>query len=286
VCSDGHIGEIWVAAKSVTHGYWELPEESKYCFQAKIIGDDRTFLRTGDYGYFAEGALFVTGRLKDIIIIRGRNYYPHDLEHSIYNCHPEVRVNCCAIFSVDEHDHESLVVVQEIKDNVNGVTAEEIIKIIRNTILKFHGINAETIVLVGRKSVPKTTSGKTQRLLCKKRYLEGKLQIHYIDNINPNHTPATVHSITSAATGGASFSQLLNPIFKHDITTLDQEKSLSELGLNMHKLRELQYALFLMTHRTISLEYLLMDPKLKEILTLIESKSDYVDSQIIPQLFD
>ncbi|MDR3501225.1 MAG: fatty acyl-AMP ligase [Legionella sp.] len=184
VCTERKVGEIWVASKSVTQGYWQLPNESKYCFHAKIPGDERTFLRTGDLGYLAEGALYVTGRLKDMIIIRGCNYYPHDLEDIINGCHPLVRMNCGAIFSVEENEQEYLVVVQEIKQHIEAEVAREIIKIIRNRILKEHGITADIVVLAAHKAVPKTTSGKIQRLLCKKNYLEGSLEIFYIDSIH------------------------------------------------------------------------------------------------------
>lgn len=113
-----------------------------------------------------EGHLYVTGRLKDMIIIRGLNYYPHDLEYSLQNIHPDLRTNCCAIFAVEKEDKELLIIVQEVKKEDNP-DLEEITSLIRNAILKEHYISPDVIILADRKTVPKTTSGKIQRTLCK-----------------------------------------------------------------------------------------------------------------------
>ncbi|CAM2844408.1 saframycin Mx1 synthetase B [Legionella steigerwaltii] len=262
-CPEKVVGEIWVAGKSVGQGYWQLPEETKYYFNAHIASKEYSFLRTGDLGYLDQGALYVTGRLKDLIIMRGRNYYPHDLEDAIHTCHPHLRAHSCAIFSVEENDRELLVIVQEIKKKVQAPNLEEIISTLRNNLLQTHGIDADVVALVGRNSVPKTTSGKTQRLLCKKKYLEKTLDIICIDRIAADHTEKQVMDAANS-----EITQLLKPIFNSDITALDKEKKLSELGLNSVKLAQLHYVLSTHSDKDISIEFLLADPCLNEIMDL------------------
>lgn len=269
-CPERVVGEIWVAGKSVAQGYWQLPEDTKHYFDARIANKEYSFLRTGDMGYLDQGALYVTGRLKDLIIIRGCNYYPHDLEDTIHTCHPYLREQGCAIFSVEENDSELLVIVQEIKKKVQELNSEEIIRAIRSNLLQMHGIDADVVVLVVHKSVPKTTSGKTQRLLCKKKYLEGSLDIIYIDKLAKNEAENPVKTMNSRP---ADITQMLKPIFNEEITVLDKEKKLSELGLSSVKLGELHYVLSTCSAKDISIEFLLRDPSLSEIMDLITGKT-------------
>lgn len=269
-CPERVVGEIWVAGKSVAQGYWQLDQETKHSFNARLATKAHSFLRTGDLGYLDQGSLYVTGRLNDIIIIRGRNYYPHDLEDTIHACHPHLQEHGCAIFSIEEQDHELLVIVQEIKKGVEALALEEIIKTIRSNVLQVHGIDADVVALVARKSVPKTTSGKTQRLLCKKKYLQGDLNIICIDTFAKNlagEPEKTLHAET------ADIAQMLHPIFNEDITVLDKEKKLSELGVNSFKLGELYYVLSTATEKDLSIEFLLKDPSLGEIMDLFSGKT-------------
>ncbi|WP_454782658.1 thioester reductase domain-containing protein [Legionella sp. WA2022007384] len=269
-CPERVVGEIWVAGKSVTLGYWQLAEETNHAFNAHLAGKDHSYLRTGDLGYLDRGSLYVTGRLNDLVIIRGRNYYPHDLEDTIHVCHPQLQEYGCAIFSIEEEEHELLVIVQEIKKDVNKLNSEEIIKTIRSNLLQTHGIDADIVVLVGRKSVPKTTSGKTQRLLCKKKYLQGDLEIISIDNIAKNAVDESVKTLHAETVGIA---QILQPIFNKEITVLDKEKKLSEMGINSLKLGELHDALCKSVDEDLSIEFLLKDPNLGEIMDLFTGKT-------------
>ncbi|HHF7366852.1 TPA: thioester reductase domain-containing protein [Legionella bozemanae] len=268
-CPERVVGEIWVAGKSVAQGYWQLPKDSKHYFDARIAHKEHSFLRTGDMGYLDQGALYVTGRLKDLIIIRGCNYYPHDLEDTIHTCHPYLREHGCAIFSVEENDSELLVIVQEIKKQVQGLNLEEIIRTIRGNLRQMHGIDADVVVLVEPKSVPKTSSGKTQRLLCKKKYLEGSLGIICIDKLVKKEVEKPVKTINSKS---SDIAQMLNPIFNEDIADLDKEKKLSEVGLNSVQLGELHYVLSTCADKDISIEFLLSDPSLGEIMDLFSGK--------------
>ncbi|KTC92415.1 thioester reductase domain-containing protein [Fluoribacter dumoffii] len=258
-CPEKTVGEIWVAGKSVAKGYWQLPEETEYCFNAGLPDKPHSFLRTGDLGYVDQGALYVTGRLKDMIIVRGRNYYPHDLEDALHNCHPHLREHCCAIFSVEENDRESLIIVQEIEKDIQELNPQALIKIIRSKLLQAHGIEAEVVVLAGRKSVPKTTSGKIQRLLCKKKYVRGELDIICISKLEGDSPQKSAKGIDAQ----------LREIFNADFNSLDKEKRLSETGLSSVKMGTLHHILSTCTGQDISIEFLLRDPCIEEIMSLL-----------------
>nr|WP_322785848.1 hybrid fatty acyl-AMP ligase/type I polyketide synthase [Stanieria cyanosphaera] len=177
-CSEGEIGEIWVNSASVAQGYWRNRELTETIFQASLATGEKPWLRTGDLGFLQAGELFVTGRLKDLIIIRGRNYYPQDIELTVDNAHPAVRAGNSAAFAVEIEGEEKLVIVQEIersylrKLNVTAVT-----KAIRKAVTEQHELNPYAIVLLKTGSIPKTSSGKIQRHACKAGFLEGSLQV-------------------------------------------------------------------------------------------------------------
>ncbi|MEM9271693.1 MAG: hybrid fatty acyl-AMP ligase/type I polyketide synthase [Cyanobacteria bacterium P01_F01_bin.143] len=178
-CSEGKIGEIWAASASVGKGYWNRPELTQYAFGAQLENyPNVTFLRTGDLGFIQDGQLFVTGRLKDLIIIRGRNHYPQDIELTVDNAHEAVRQGNGAAFSVEIEGEEKLVVTQEIKRTyLRKLNVEEVTKAIRQAILENHELNPHALVLIKTASIPKTSSGKIQRHACKAGFLDGSLKI-------------------------------------------------------------------------------------------------------------
>jgi 8-amino-7-oxononanoate synthase/acyl carrier protein len=191
----GRVGEIWVSGPSVAQGYWNRPEESQATFGAMLAQPDADadagpqavakwrpnpgpYLRTGDLGFFDSGELFVTGRLKDLIIIRGRNHYPQDLERTVEEASDLVRANAVAAFAVDVDDRERVVVVAELERGRRD--AEEVAAAfdsIRSRLAREHEVAAEAIVLVRPNSVPKTSSGKIQRHACKRQFLENSLDV-------------------------------------------------------------------------------------------------------------
>ena len=130
--ADGHVGEIWVQGPSVAGGYYEDPEATAATFQARRPGPDERgegpFLRTGDLGFLLEGQLFVTGRLKNLIIIRGRNHYPEDIEQTINSAYEGLRLGYCAAFSIEVEDHDQLVVVQEVEPRHRDLDADAAIR--------------------------------------------------------------------------------------------------------------------------------------------------------------
>ncbi len=176
-CAEGQIGEIWVSGPGVAQGYWRHPQETEETFHARLSQDGgERYLRTGDLGFVRDGQLFVTGRLKDLLIIDGRNYYPQDIERTVEACHRALRAHRGAAFAVDEHG-EQLVVVHEVERNGRGVALAEVLSAIQQAVSEEHELPLHAVVLVGVGGVPKTPSGKTQRLHCRDLFLRGELPV-------------------------------------------------------------------------------------------------------------
>jgi acyl-CoA synthetase (AMP-forming)/AMP-acid ligase II len=182
--SANYIGEIWVSGPNVAQGYWKNATATRDTFQAVIEGRAGVWLRTGDLGFLDEDSgLFVTGRLKDIIIIRGNNHYPQDIENTAHNSHPALRRNCGAAFAAaDESDNEILVIVHELeRTRRHRFDADEILGAIREAVVNEHEIAVGEIVLVRPGALPKTTSGKVQRNLTRLLWQQNNLDIQFDD---------------------------------------------------------------------------------------------------------
>ena len=177
-CFAHEAGEIWVSGPSVTAGYWNKPEVNAVTFDAHIADSGAgPFLRTGDLGFIEGDHLYVTGRLKDLIIIRGQNHYPQDIERTSEQSHPALRQpGYCAAFAIDAANEERLVVVQELERQSRTVETESLIGTIRQAISETHELQAYDVILVQAGTLPKTSSGKIQRQACKAAYLEGKFE--------------------------------------------------------------------------------------------------------------
>ena len=178
-CEANEVGEIWVHGDSVGEGYWNRPEETAHTFGARIEGSEEgPFLRTGDLGFMHEGHLYVTGRLKDLVIVRGRNYYPQDVELTVEKTHPILRQGGGAAFAVKMGGTEGLVAVHEVqRREAEGVDWNEVLKNIRANIAREHGIRASAVVLIRKSSLPKTSSGKIMRSETRRKFLENELEI-------------------------------------------------------------------------------------------------------------
>ncbi len=176
-CPDRRIGEIWVAGPSVAQGYWRSAEETANTFRAYLKDCGRgPYLRTGDLGFIHTGELFVTGRLKDLLIVHGRNHYPQDIEQTVERAHSLVRPMVSAAFTIDVGGRERLVVVAEIERGRNR-SAEELNAVfdaIRRSVSAEHEIPVDAIVLIKAGSIPKTSSGKIQRHACRNGFLRGE----------------------------------------------------------------------------------------------------------------
>lgn len=176
------VGEIWVSGPSVAGGYWGQPQESERIFRAKIVGDntDKTWLRTGDLGFQQEGELYIAGRIKDLIIVDGRNHYPQDIELTVENSHPAILLSGVAAFSIDTTEAERLVIVAEIgREHLPGrpgvAPLSEIARAIRGAVSEQHTVQISDLVLIRPGTLPKTTSGKIQRHAARATYLAGAL---------------------------------------------------------------------------------------------------------------
>jgi acyl-CoA synthetase (AMP-forming)/AMP-acid ligase II len=176
---EGEVGEIWVSGASVAKGYWRNTLATRETFRATLPGREGRFLRTGDLGFLRDGELFVTGRLKDLIVIDGRNHYPQDLELSAEMSHPALRPGCTAAFSVpvDEGvEGEQIVLVAEVAPDAAG-DSEKITDLIRSALGEAHGLSVRDVVLVHPGTIPKTSSGKIQRRATRTAHLGGALAV-------------------------------------------------------------------------------------------------------------
>ncbi|NCR54456.1 MAG: fatty acyl-AMP ligase [Microcystis aeruginosa L211-07] len=178
-CSPEIVGEIWVSGSTIAQGYWGKPQETKETFQAYLADTGAgPFLRTGDLGFIKDGELFITGRLKEIILIRGRNNYPQDIELTVQNSHPALRPSCGAAFTVENKGEEKLVVVQEVERTwLRKVDIDEVKRAIRKAVVQEYDLQVYAIALIRTGSLPKTSSGKIQRRGCRAKFLEGSLEI-------------------------------------------------------------------------------------------------------------
>ena len=168
-CGADHVGEIWVSDPSVAQGYWRRAAETETTFRAYLADTgEGPFLRTGDLGFIRDGELFVTSRIKDLIIVAGANHYPQDIEWTVEKCHPNVRPSGVAAFSVPVDGDERLAVAAEIERGSIG-RPEDIVVIldaIKKAIAEEHEVPVHALVLLARGSLPKTASGKVQRHGC------------------------------------------------------------------------------------------------------------------------
>ncbi len=175
-CASDRVGEIWVSGPSVARGYWRKPAETSETFGAHLANGEGPFLRTGDLGFLDRGQLFVTGRLKDLIIIRGSNYYPQDLEHTVERSHRALRPACGAAFSIDVDGAERLVIVQEVNDRAT-VPNEDVVAAICRALTESHEVQPDAVLLIEPRSIPRTSSGKIQRYACREAFLAGALDV-------------------------------------------------------------------------------------------------------------
>jgi len=187
-CPAGVVGEIWVKGPSVAQGYWNNEVETERTFGARLADNgDGPFLRTGDLGLMRDGELFVTGRIKDLIIIDGLNHYPQDIEQTMEALHPALRPGCSAAFSVSLDGSEHLVVTLEVRKQYKPVTADadtsrgfwldaaDIKNQIRRSIAKNHDLRVHDIILLQAGTIPKTSSGKVQHHATLAAYLADTL---------------------------------------------------------------------------------------------------------------
>ncbi|MBA3661166.1 MAG: fatty acyl-AMP ligase [Gammaproteobacteria bacterium] len=176
-CEDFEVGEIWIHSASVAQGYWQLSEATQATFHVHIQGDEshKPYLRTGDLGFIYKDNLYISGRLKDLIIVHGVNHYPQDIEHSVNESHQSIRIGQSAAFSIEMDEEEHLGIVCEVQPDVDEKTYPAIFSAIQRAVAKNNRLSTNIIALLPAKSLPKTTSGKVKRGLCRDSLLDGTL---------------------------------------------------------------------------------------------------------------
>ena len=174
---DGRVGEIWVSSPSVARGYWGRPQETTATFGARLAGSETTWLRTGDLGALRDGMLVVTGRLKDLVILQGRNYYPHDIELAAERSHPNLRPGFSAAFCVGGERSEELVLALEVSRHHRAADDDTLFQGVRSELADTVGVVPNEILLLRQNTIPRTSSGKIQRGACRAAFLDGTLEV-------------------------------------------------------------------------------------------------------------
>jgi len=178
-CAPDEVGEIWVAGPSVAQGYWKRPDVTEQIFRARLSDTGKgPYLRTGDLGFLRDGELFVTGRLKDLIIVHGVNHYPQDIERTVEEAHADLKPGAGGAFTVEHAGKERLVVVTEMERGKHRHVEDfgGVFDAIRRAVSAEHEVPLDGIVLIKAGSIPKTSSGKIQRHACKLGFLDGSLE--------------------------------------------------------------------------------------------------------------
>ena len=226
------VGEIWVSGPSVAQGYWNRPEETAHTFHAERADTgEGPWLRTGDLGFLRDGELFFAGRIKDLVIIRGRNHSPQDIERTVEDSHPGLRPGCGAAFALDSGEEERLVVVHEVQRTHEGQPLEELVRAARRCVTAAHGLHLDTLVLVRHGTIPKTSSGKIQRSACRQEFLAGTLDVLHTARLAPP-SPAPAPAVPAAF-----LREQLARMLGTAPGALDPRLTLAELGLDsMHQL--------------------------------------------------
>ncbi|MEM7552816.1 MAG: AMP-binding protein, partial [Cyanobacteria bacterium P01_A01_bin.84] len=240
-CEEGKIGEIWVSGGSVACGYWNRLEETGETFQACLKDSQESpFLRTGDLGFLHEGELFISGRLKDVIIIRGQNHYPQDIELTVEKVHPALRTNCGVAFAVEVEGEEKLVVVQEIERSyLRQLNKDEVFTAIQKQVSLEHELQVHAIVLIRTGSIPKTSSGKIKRRACRDAFLKNNLSVVDYNIVEEKSLDFTNQVLTKETTQKKEQLSLILELCKQisqslkiPLSIIKPDQSINNLGLD------------------------------------------------------
>ncbi len=264
--NDGQTGEIWVSGPSVAQGYWEKPEQTAETFGGHLAGtNEGPFLRTGDLGFLDNGALFVNGRRKDLIIIRGRNHYPSDIEVTVEQSHPALRPGCGVAFSVDIDGAERLVVVQEVDRQHRAQANDEVAEQVRRRLAEEHEVALHALVLIKTGYIPKTTSGKVQRSLTKQLFLERSLAPV------AEWTWAAAEPSQESDTGVNTVAELAAGLLGRKAAELDPHAPLFALGFDSLQLLELKSTIERRCGVALQVAHLLNDTGLATLAAHVEA---------------
>jgi acyl-CoA synthetase (AMP-forming)/AMP-acid ligase II/acyl carrier protein len=286
-CETSEVGEIWVSGASVGKGYWNRTAETEETFHTYLLdGGQEAFLRTGDLGFLDNGELFITGRVKDLIIIRGRNLYPQDIELSAEHSHSSLRLGSNAAFAIEVDDEERLVVVQELefrsKPNIDEVTTA-----IRQALAQEHEIQVYAVVVIKAGTIPKTSSGKIQRRTCKAEFIANQLEVvgksildwseNNSNGLDRSNFPQGQDSIA------LHLQELVAQILKIAPEKIQPQQSLTALGLDSLMAFELKNSLEVNFGLSVAISELLQDISIEELTRQILTESIDISSSNSPQ---
>jgi acyl carrier protein len=252
ICEDGIEGEIWISGPNVAPGYWKKPEENLKTFHASTENGNRgPYLRSGDLGIWVDDQLFITGRIKDVIKIRGMNHYPQDLEFTAEKSHNHLRLGNCAAFAIETASGEAVAIVQEIKRQAKSdLSPDEIFQAIQSDIFKAHRLNIHTVCLIKSGTLPKTTSGKVMRQETKRLFNEKMLNLIAIKTIDGNSgfkkevqipTPLTESSSEQIASELLSVvNGIIADSYESNCATINAHTTLWQVGLDSISVVELR----------------------------------------------
>src|SRR5215212_8968622 len=257
-CRPGEVGEIWVTGASIARGYWRRAEETAAVFNNYLPDSDAgPFLRTGDLGFIQADQLFVTGRLKDLIIIRGLNHYPEDIEETVQRCHEALRSGSGAAFTIDE-DGEERVVVHEIAPHAHR-QADEVSESIRRAVSEEHLLEVQATVLIRRGTLPKTTSGKIQRTACRTAFLRRNLQVVAEWRRSPRSESTIADDVRPSLQSAAEVESWLTAYFSANTgqEQIDVDRAITYYGLDSLAALELAHKIETRTGVLVSIAKLL-----------------------------
>ncbi len=296
-CPPDHIGEIWLAGASKSAGYWGKPEVSRRTFQARLLDtDEGTFLRTGDLGFVQNGQLFVTGRLKDLIIIRGRNHYPQDIEFTVERAHKALRVGGAAAFSIQGMSGEQLVVIQEVSPWADSLQYEEIAATVRRAVTDHHELHVTDVVLIKPGGLLKTSSGKVRRGACRTAYLADSLSILFRSRLEPPSADITNAGLTRVQllalpegerreALGRYLQHTLAKLLRCDARVIATDQQLSSLGMDSLRAMSLKNLLEEDFGAVLTLSELLQGPTVAALVhSVLESCSTGVSGAQLPPI--
>lgn len=275
-CVPDQIGEVWIAGPSISKGYWNRDEESKETFQAFLQDSGKgPFLRTGDLGFVRNGQLYITGRLKDLIIIHGTNHYPQDIELTVEGCNPALRVGAGVAFSFIQDGDERLVITQELERRERAGNLNELASTIREAVADRHNLQAFAILFLRAGSIPKTTSGKVRREACKQAYLAGELHVldsNVVGAGNSDQTPPADKAVLGTMHSHPTFRELealINGEVSRLLRVADgqfvRKEPLRSLGFDSLMAVELKNRLETHLRISISLKDILLGPTIGEL---------------------
>ncbi|EST37757.1 hypothetical protein N566_11275, partial [Streptomycetaceae bacterium MP113-05] len=189
-CGPGEVGEIWVRGDVVNQGYWQRPEQTEETFEGHLDDGGGPYLRTGDLAFRHDEDIVVCGRLKELVIVRGRNIHPQDVEAAARRAHPALAAAPGAAFSVDAEEGERLVVVQGVEHADAGPGLAELGRLVRTRVAAEQEVEPDTVLFVRSDRVPTTGSGKIRRTTCRQSFLDGEIEALYTDTVGSRPTPA------------------------------------------------------------------------------------------------